>query len=865
MKVYALEEERELLSKFERFSICKYIKKADINSLICEVLFVVNKDNLKDYIKDIDYHLLETEDIKYIIINDNSLFDLIVANLDKIICTKIEESWFGSSKKKKLFRFFRVDNKKMFTVIKNFEKFYFVLDSNGDHTTFDDKKVSKYYNYYDESKKHYEKDINTMTRYALEQTKRGRLKIGKNYRICNFDIETNASVDAVETPGEILSIVAHDSLTDKVTYWEIRELEEVEERKMLEKFFKYVSDFDIITGFNIDKFDIPYLLNRAKKVGVDTSLITGIKGVSPSSKFRGKDAPFPWFNVIPGINIIDLIGLAEKSIGYLDIKLPDKKLDTLGKYILGERKVETDTPAILFKNKEFDKLKEYNIQDVNIAVKLDKKLGLIEVLFATIELVPGLNLDAAVWNSKIIDFYLLSKFNMVLPSINRDREKDIKGAIVFDSVAGIHDNVAIYDVGGMYPSLIRSLNISPETKNKDGDIKIGDISFTSAKKGILSKFVDEFTALRAHYKKLLKEDEKNKDYKLIQLKEFTIKKVLASTYGVFGFIGFRFFDNDIANSITRSGRDLLTFMRDVAIEEGYTVLSGDSVDKKSIIKIALPERKENNWFISNGRRYHFNSIYKKITIENLFNNYKQDKIYVGDKEIIDLSKKNIYTNTLNKTGHITNSTISKIIRHKTNKKRFRITTATGKQVIVTEDHSCIVNRNGKRIVIKPKEIDIKKDKVYTAGNYNWKIFRKINKIISNKNKNKIPWNKNMKPKDFMKYNYDSWLDRKQDFSKMTIEENIANNILKKYNFKFNFVYGVPRKINGSGHYRLDFVNLKNKIIVEIDGSEHRNREKVILKDKIRDKYFKSLGFKIYRIKNKFVKEELNKIVIQWKK
>jgi len=543
----------------------------------CDILFVKNKSSLSKIFRDVDHCILETPNIRYIVIEDEKLLKLIQDNFEDIIDTKIEESFVRGLKYKKLFRFFRIKDKKLYTIVKNFRNYYYVEDENGKYETITGKKARKSYDFWQQESNHFEKDINLMTRYALEQTKRGRIKIGKNYRVCNFDIETNASVDSVNTPEAILSLVAHDSLTDESRYWEIRELDETKEKEMLEDFFRYVSKFDIFTGFNIDKFDIPYLIKRAEKIGADTTLITGILNVKPSCSHRDKDAPFPWFNTIPGINIVDLMGLADKSIGYLDVKLPDKKLDTLGKYILGERKVETDTPAVLFKNKEFDKLKQYNLQDVNIAVKLDKKLGLIEVLLATIELIPGINLDAAVWNSKVIDFYLLSKFDLVMPSINRKRVKDIKGAIVFDTVAGIHDQVAIYDVAGMYPALIRSFNISPDTKSPDGDIEIGNFTFRSDKKGILVKLVDDFTKLRAEYKKQLKEHKGSlEDYKLLQLKEFTIKKILASTYGVFGFIGFRFFDNDIANAITQSGRELLMYMRDKSAELGYEVLSGDT-------------------------------------------------------------------------------------------------------------------------------------------------------------------------------------------------------------------------------------------------------------------------------------------------
>ena len=136
---------------------------------------------------------------------------------------------------------------------------------------------------------------------------------------------------------------------------------------------------DTIVSHNCQKFDLPYLINRAIKIGADVRLLSSVNA-PVTCKFKGlNDNIYPWFIKIIGINIVDLYQSSIRATAYLDVKLPDSKLDTFGKYILGETKVEADTPAVLFKNKEFNKLVEYNLQDVNIAVKLDKKLGILDL------------------------------------------------------------------------------------------------------------------------------------------------------------------------------------------------------------------------------------------------------------------------------------------------------------------------------------------------------------------------------------------------------------------------------------------------------------------------------------------------------
>jgi DNA polymerase elongation subunit (family B) len=588
LKTFCLEEEREDINDIG-INNCEFVSFMDLDNLNCDILFILNKDLLKDFIKGIYYekhNLLETERINFIIIKDLKLFNLIKDNYENIIDVKIEESWISGQNFKKLFNFFRIGDNKFHTVIKNFKRYYYIEDTNGEFTAIDGKKCSKCYDYYSEVKTHYEKDVNFMLRYSLLRVKNKRVKFSKNMRICTWDLESRASVDSVNTPEPIISLAANDSFTKEISYWDLKNIGTAEkpeynleeEKIMLESFFIYVSKFDILSGFNSSKFDCPYLINRAIKIGADTSLITGIENILPSAKFRGKESPMPWFVVIPGINVVDLMILADKVTGYLDTKLKDKKLETLGMAILGEGKTkDIATPAMLWANKDYENLKKYNIQDVNLTVGIDNKLGLIEMLFASLELVPGLNICDGVWNSKIIEFYLMSNFSDIIhPSINRDREAAVKGAIVLPTIPGIHEEVGVLDFQGMYPSLILSLNISFDTKTADGDININGVKFNSKKDGILVQLVRKYTELRKYYKEQKKLHEKMEDYKVWQLREFAVKKLLASMYGVCAFVGFRWFDNDVANAITGAGRNCLMFTKDICEKDGYEIVFADT-------------------------------------------------------------------------------------------------------------------------------------------------------------------------------------------------------------------------------------------------------------------------------------------------
>jgi len=334
-----------------------------------------------------------------------------------------------------------------------------------------------------------------------------------------------------------------------------------------------------VVSHNCMKFDIPYVLNRAKLLGVDLKRAT-LNNSQISVKYKKDDMINPWYIKISGLNLIDMMAASVRALAYLDEKLKDNKLDTVAKAIVGEQKYVADTPAMLFSSNKIVELVEYNKQDVLLLMKIDNKLGIIDLLISTLEFVPGLNLEDSSYNSKIIDYYLLSKFNdIVYPSINRNNVPNIKGAIVLDPVTGIHDNVAVLDIAGMYPNLIITFNISPEMIIKvenSKSVKIDNVIFEGEMIGILPKLVDDFMGLRQKYKELKQQHENDPDYELYKLREFATKKILSSIFGVFGYSGFRLFSDDIANSITGSGKALLNFMKENAEKEGFVVVSGDT-------------------------------------------------------------------------------------------------------------------------------------------------------------------------------------------------------------------------------------------------------------------------------------------------
>ena len=583
MEVCFLEAEKEkanvVIAAYRDEITYRFVTKAECSKLKTNILFLFDKANCIWAHK--DYKYLESPTTKFIILEDQESLKEIITNWDKIL--DVRTGTTGAKYEAGLiFRYFRIGHNKYYKVVVGFRNWYYVRDKAGTFKTFDGKMARIEYNKSLELNlgDTYERDIPMCRRFAIETSETTQLN--GDFRVCYFDIETNACVDAVATPGEIISVVTQDSFTEEVKFWSIDVNSETllrDEHTMLTEVLTYMRDHDVLSGWNIQRFDLPYLLNRAKLIGVDMRCCT-LSGFEPKCSHK-ESSLYPWYINIPGMHVVDLMTSSVRALAYLDEKLKDKKLDTVAEAILGETKIHTDTPAVLWKSGRMKELKEYNVQDVELLMKIDRKLGSIELLVATIRLIPGLNLEDANYNSKIIDYYLIKNKKYCLPTVNRDNVADIEGAIVFDPVPGVHDDVAILDISGMYPNLIITFNISPDTIVLDKSecnkhIKIGPTTFSADFKGVLVEMVQHFLVLRKHYKKLKEDNEDHPDYEAYKLQEFATKKILSSMFGVFGYRGFRFFDGRIANAITESGRDLLNHMKNIAETSGFEVVAGDT-------------------------------------------------------------------------------------------------------------------------------------------------------------------------------------------------------------------------------------------------------------------------------------------------
>jgi DNA polymerase elongation subunit (family B) len=354
---------------------------------------------------------------------------------------------------------------------------------------------------------------------------------------------------------------------------------------------------DLITGWNVEVFDIPYIVNRIKRVLGEHMA----KKLSPWELLEERAIKTAYGDIqvyVPvGISTLDYLALYRK----FSFKMQESyKLDHICHVELGERKMdysEFDSLFDLYK-KDYQKFIEYNIRDVDLVDRLDDKLKFIEQAFA-IAYDGRVNYQDAftsvrMWDV-IIHNYLLRQKIVIPQNKKSQKDRQIFGAFVKDPQVGMHNWVVSFDLNSLYPHLIMQYNISPETFVKqiptlggeEGVDKIlngylndpvirpqlidnnlacaaSGCVFDKDYQGFLPKLMQRMYDDRVVFKKKMIEAKKAHELDPSYENEKAIaqnhnmqlaKKIqLNSAYGALSNEYFRWFDPRLAESITLSGQ-----------------------------------------------------------------------------------------------------------------------------------------------------------------------------------------------------------------------------------------------------------------------------------------------------------------------
>ena len=237
------------------------------------------------------------------------------------------------------------------------------------------------------------------------------------------------------------------------------------EAELLKTFLELIEDADILSGWNSEGYDIPYTVNRITRVlSKDDNRKWCLWGQQPKKRtFErfGKDSIT--FDLVGRVHL-DYMQLYRK---YTYEERHSYTLDAIGEYELEERKVQYEGTLDQLYNQDFEKFIDYNRQDTLLLNKLDKKLRFIDLSNAlahenTVLLMTTMGAVAVTEQAIINDAHARG---MVVPNRkNRDGEQTTAaGAYVAYPKKGLHDWIGAIDINSLYPSVIRALNMGPET------------------------------------------------------------------------------------------------------------------------------------------------------------------------------------------------------------------------------------------------------------------------------------------------------------------------------------------------------------------------------------------------------------------
>ena len=418
--------------------------------------------------------------------------------------------------------------------------------------------------------------------------------------IVTIDIEVqceNGFPNPFMAEEELLSITIKNQQTKRIMVWGIgkfktdrKDVTYVEcesEVHLLKEFLVFWEKHfpDVVTGWNTEFFDIPYICNRIKKLFGEDEL----KRLSPWGGVFDKKIYQQGRNhqvyTLQGIAALDYYDLYRK---FTYTNQESYRLDHIAKVELGESKA--GNPFDTFREwytKDFQSFIEYNIQDVEIVARLEDKMKLIELCLtmaydAKVNFVDVLG-TVRYWDILIYNY--LRERNIAIPQKSQQEKiEQFEGAYVKDPIVGMHKWVMSFDLNSLYPHLIMQYNISPETlvpsEKKEGlvdkilDGKVKNVTehcmtpngayFRKDKRGFLPELMEKIYDDRVTYKKLLLETQQRyedtgdksllKDISKYNNIQMAKKISLNSAYGAIGNHWFRYFDLLVATAITTSGQ-----------------------------------------------------------------------------------------------------------------------------------------------------------------------------------------------------------------------------------------------------------------------------------------------------------------------
>jgi DNA polymerase elongation subunit (family B) len=531
-----------------------------------------------------------------------------------------------------------------------YKKYAYKKNAHGKYTALDGSKLEKVTSWDDsdiDRNLMYESDINPVTRTLIDMYYETD-DMSDGHRELFFDIEvsTEGGYAKPDNPWQPLTSISFHDRAAKISVAIIIDKEnkikpytdsdlilEVvsSEMDLINKFLTYYIEIrpTILSGWNIDFFDIPYLYNRISNVA--------------GKQFADMLSPIGEVEFLKHRNMYKILGVTSYDYMYLYKLFTQNEevsyaLDAISKKELGHGKLEYEGTLDTLYKTDIEKYVKYNITDVTLVLELEEKLKYISLARGICHK-GHVTYEEIYQTTRYLDgacLVYMKRLGIIAPNRKKhqhsededDDSNDFEGAFVKDPIPGLYEWTFDEDMAALYPNAMRTLNISPETKigridNWDA-IKTDfyNENFTSAvaklrcgskhqlinvsqlrewltiskysvtsigvvydldKKGLVPSILEAWSNEREEFRGLAKKYGKEGNKELSEFfdnRQQVAKRMNNSLYGALGAPGFRFHDLDNAESITMCGQDVVKnamakgnewFVKQLGVSKDYVI------------------------------------------------------------------------------------------------------------------------------------------------------------------------------------------------------------------------------------------------------------------------------------------------------
>jgi DNA polymerase elongation subunit (family B) len=510
-----------------------------------------------------------------------------------------------------------------------YKKYAYKKSAHGKHVALDGSKLDRVTEWDDADIQRgliYESDINPETRTLIDlYYETDDPSVGHRELFIDIEVSTEGGFSSAEEAWQpMTSIAFHDRVGNQSVAIIVDPLRNLKpytdsnltlevvqtEYELITRFLTHYIEIrpTIITGWNIDFFDIPYLYNRIVKVAgkqyADSlSPVNEVIYLTHRNRYR-----------IMGVSCLDYMALY-RLFTYSEES--SYSLEAISRKELGKGKIQYEGTLDHLYRTDPEKFVEYNVNDVTLVLELDEKLKFLSLARGICHKghVPY---EDVYFTTRYLDgacVTYMKRLGIVAPNRKlkdhsadtgeESASNDFAGAFVKDPIPGLYEWIFDEDMASLYPSIIRTLNISPETKvgrvenwdevkndfwsngysSSNAKIKAGsrhslipimefrqwliDNKFTVSSigvvydyshNGLIPSILETWMNEREEYRGLAKKygKEGNAEMsKFFDSRQHTMKIINNSLYGALGSAGFRFHDLDNAESITLTGQQVI--------------------------------------------------------------------------------------------------------------------------------------------------------------------------------------------------------------------------------------------------------------------------------------------------------------------